>query len=426
MEHLSNLILIFLEFVFIYFIVRKQLHQGLKPSVEDVVSCLFILLITGSIPSDFQFLSWLLGQLIYLSYIWLVYKRRNPVSGVLLFAVAYILAAILQFVAAALMSILPFPLPEAFLPYVGNLLTLLLAVLLHRIPPVCKLYERISHAAKPYRFIMINTYIVLFLLMLVFKLNPTDLFSSSYLIIFTVLFLLAANACILYYDQKLYARNQELFSYQKNLPIYQSLIEDIRASQHEYSNRLQSLRFLSETCKTYEELKAALCKYTEDYSHPLHAYPLLLIDKPLLAASLYNLTLRAEDKPVTIQFDVVANRLESHAPESVLADLTCILLQNAIEACNPGDSIYVHLSSDDGRTRFEVRNPSTVFYSKSEMNSFFRKDYTSKKEQPKEDGLTHGLGLHHLLKQVQKYKGSIGADCILFHEVNWIVFCLTI
>ena len=60
------------------------------------------------------------------------------------------------------------------------------------------------------------------------------------------------------------------------------------------------------------------------------------------------------------------------------------------------------------------------------MNSFFRKDYTSKKEQPKEDGLTHGLGLHHLLKQVQKYKGSIGADCILFHEVNWIVFCLTI
>ena len=189
MEHLSNLILIFFEFVFIYFIVRKQLHQGLKPSVEDVVSCLFILLITGSIPSDFQFLSWLLGQLIYLSYIWLVYKRRNPVSGVLLFAVAYILAAILQFVAAALMSILPFPLPEAFLPYVGNLLTLLLAVLLHRIPPVCKLYERISHAAKPYRFIMINTYIVLFLLMLVFKLNPTDLFSSSYLIIFTVLFL---------------------------------------------------------------------------------------------------------------------------------------------------------------------------------------------------------------------------------------------
>jgi len=158
MEYVSSLILIFLEYVFIYFIVRKQLQLGVKPSIKDMISCLLILLITGSIPPNSQFLAWLLGQLIYLTYIWLVYKRKNPVSGVLLFSVTYILAAMLQFVAAALMSILPFTIPEAALPYVGNLLTLLLAVLLHLIPPVCNLYERISHAAKPYRFIMINTY----------------------------------------------------------------------------------------------------------------------------------------------------------------------------------------------------------------------------------------------------------------------------
>lgn len=426
MENLNTLLITFSEFLCIYFIVRKQIHQNLLPKAEDMFSFLCILLIIGEASADFPFLSWLLGQLIYLTYIWLVYKRKNPVSGALLFSVTYILAAMLQFVTAALMSILPFTIPEAALPYVGNLLTLLLAVLLHLIPPVCNLYERISHAAKPYRFIMINTYIVLFIIMLVLKLNPTDLFSNTSVILSAVLFLVAANACILYYDQKLNARNQELVSYQKNLPIYKSLIDDIRASQHEYSNRLQSLRFLTETCKTYEELREALNKYTEDYSHPLHAYPLLLIDKPLLAASLYNLALRAEEVPVTIQFDVVAHRLQSHASESVVADLTCILLQNAIEACKPGDSIYVHLSSDNGRTRFEVRNPSAVHYSVSEINSFFRKDYSTKKDRSKEDGLNHGLGLHHLLKEVQKYDGTIGADCILFHEVEWVVFCLTI
>lgn len=426
MENLNTLLITFSEFLCIYFIVRKQIHQNLLPKAEDMFSFLCILLIIGEASADFPFLSCLLGQLIYLTYIWLVYKRKNPVSGALLFSVTYILAAMLQFVAAALMSILPFTIPEAALPYAGNLLTLLLAVLLHLIPPVCNLYERISHAAKPYRFIMINTYIVLFIIMLVLKLNPTDLFSNTSVILSAVLFLVAANACILYYDQKLNARNQELVSYQKNLPIYKSLIDDIRASQHEYSNRLQSLRFLTETCKTYEELREALNKYTEDYSHPLHAYPLLLIDKPLLAASLYNLALRAEEVPVTIQFDVVAHRLQSQAPESVVADLTCILLQNAIEACKPGDSIYVHLSSDNGRTRFEVRNPSAVHYSAREINNFFRKDYSTKKDRSKEDGLTHGLGLHHLLKEVQKYDGTIGADCILFHEVEWVVFCLTI
>ena len=426
MENLNTLLITFSEFLCIYFIVRKQIHQNLLPKAEDMFSFLCILLIIGEASADFPFLSWLLGQLIYLTYIWLVYKRKNPVSGVLLFAVTYILVAMLQFVAAAIMSILPFSIPEAALPYVGNLLTLLLAVLLHLIPPVTNLYARISHAAKAYRFIMINTYIILFIIMLVLKLNPTDLFSNTSVILSAVLFLVAANACILFYDQKLSAQNQELVSYQKNLPIYKSLIDDIRASQHEYSNRLQSLRFLTETCKDYEELKGALCKYTEEAAHPLHAYPLLLIDKPLLAASLYNLALRAEEVPVTIQFDVVAHRLQSHASESVVADLTCILLQNAIEACKPGDSIYVHLSSNDGRTRFEVRNPSAVHYSANEINKFFRKDYSTKKDRSKEDGLTHGLGLHHLLKEVQKYDGTIGADCILFHEVEWVVFCLTI
>ena len=67
MEYVSNLILLFLEYVFIYFIILKKLQEGIKPYINDVFSCLLILLITGNNPSNSQFLAWLLGQLIYLT-----------------------------------------------------------------------------------------------------------------------------------------------------------------------------------------------------------------------------------------------------------------------------------------------------------------------------------------------------------------------
>ena len=238
--------------------------------------------------------------------------------------------------------------------------------------------------------------------------------------------MIAANSCILYYDQKLYAREQALIAYQKNLPIYEALIGEIRSSQHEYSNRLQSLQFLSESCNTYDELVAALHKYTEAYSKPLHSYPLLQIDMPLLSASLYNLSSRAEKKEIAVRYDVVSENIHSHAPEEELSDFCCILLQNAIEACSSGDSIYIHMSSTEEYFSFEIRNPTKEFYSQKQISQFFKKTYSTKQNLQKEDEIPHGLGLYHLLNQIIKYNGKISADCISFNGEYWMIFKLIV
>lgn len=125
-------------------------------------------------------------------------------------------------------------------------------------------------------------------------------------------------------------------------------------------------------------IKKCIQTYTYEYSKPLHAYPLLQIDKPLLAATLYNLSCQAEKKDIGIQFDVVSDKLESHASEVDLSDYLSILMQNAIEACSPGDKIYVHLSSADGQTQFEIRNPVPKFISSDEITNFFKNGYTTK------------------------------------------------
>ena len=143
---------------------------------------------------------------------------------------------------------------------------------------------------------------------------------------------------------------QNVHHIKKNLPIYESLINEIRNSQHEYSNRLQNLQTLSSTCTNYDELKKCIQTYTYEYSKPLHAYPLLQIDKPLLAATLYNLSCQAEKKDIGIQF--------------------------------------------------EIRNPVPKFISSDEITNFFKNGYTTKALIEKRDNVPHGAGLNNLLKSV--------------------------
>ena len=82
----------------------------------------------------------------------------------------------------------------------------------------------------------------------------------------------------------------------------------------------------------------------------MHAYPLLQIDKPLLAATLYNLSCQAEKKDIGIQF--------------------------------------------------EIRNPVPKFISSDEITNFFKNGYTTKALIEKRDNVPHGAGLNNLLKSV--------------------------
>ncbi len=147
---------------------------------------------------------------------------------------------------------------------------------------------------------------------------------------------------------------------------------------------------------------------------------------PLLAATLYNLACRAERNRITIQFDVISDKLISKASETELSDFTSTLVQNAIEACTAGDNIYIYLSCTNEQVTFEVRNPIDRFYAPEEISLFFKKDYTTKESIVKLDCVPHGIGLYNLIKHVTKINGTIGADCITYNEKHWIVFRLVV
>ena len=78
--------------------------------------------------------------------------------------------------------------------------------------------------------------------------------------------------------------------------------------------------------------------------------------------------------------------------------------QDAIEACKPGDIIYVFMELDDQHVHFTIRNPSRVSYSPSEMSNFFKKGYTTK--QDVDSNLKRGFGLYSLSHNIKKDMAS--------------------
>lgn len=412
----------FWEVLCLYLLGKRISMQSIRPTKIDIIFVLTYLLLVGTTLNNAPAYLLFTSQMILICYF--IYGFSGTIiNKLLLYTLSFTLLTGIQFFLIIVLGFLGISFPKSYNELFGNLCTFVFLLIVLYFPWY-KIYFRMCHSAIPFRIIMLNTYFIFFALLFIAKVDTRILYQTPLLLLCLLTLLLAANFCILFYEQRISQQEQILQSFEQNQQIYASLINDIRANQHEYSNRLQHLENLPVMCKDYDTLCKALSSYTQSYKKPIHAYPLLRINMPLLAASLYNLYCQSSSMQITIQFDVITEKLQSSIPEYELADYFCILTQNAIEACTAGDIIYIHISSVDGKTKFIIRNPTTYFYTTEEVNCFFEKSYSTKNV-GKHD-VQHGYGLYHLVTNIRKKNGTISADCIPYDNINWIIFELII
>lgn len=106
-----------------------------------------------------------------------------------------------------------------------------------------------------------------------------------------------------------------------------------------------------------------------------------------------------------------------------MSDFISILTNNAIEASETNDKIYVHISSEKGQLHFEIRNPVTQPLSTATLSQFFQKGFSTKHNKT---SFERGLGLYYLSNEIALYNGSIGVDCVKYQDCYWIIFELNI
>lgn len=406
-------IIALLDFVIIYLLSHFWVKKSLKPSLIDLASAILLIIIdyfTNESPIN----SLLFTQVFIIIYISL-FVASNHWDGIILSSITIMTAFAAQVAAALLLVVILKDsglLNSEYMGILGDSITILIILLLFRFTKIKGLFSHILASKSIYKLILIYTYSISLLVLFWAKTDIRIIYNSIYPLAIVFILLILSNIVVLFYDRKISQKESELDHYKKNLPIYESLIHEIRSNQHEYSNRLQSMESLTVTCSTYEELVSALKDYTREYDKPLFALPLLKINMPLLAASLYNQAARAQSRGIHVQFDVTSTELESTVTETNLTDYATIILQNAVEACKAEDSIYVLISSENGKTSVEVRNPSAKKYTIDEINQFFENGYTTKTSTEKNH--SRGKGLYMLRKELAQKGAYLSADCTEF------------
>lgn len=424
-----TLFCVFLEVIYMFALMKSFLGKSLKPEKVDII-LLIIEFIILPIPETYTVPALFLAQFMYAVYFWLQTGKRVLHTVFLLSTIMIFLHSI-----QAISSLLLFPVMHFmsidYLPVIGSIATLALVIVIIRFFRCFDLYQRIITGNFPLKFLVLNSYLVSLLITLFYKTHMKDVYEYIVLIFGTLLVMVFVNFSIFYYENQLKEKQKELLAYEKNKPIFETLIEDIRSNQHEYDNRIQSIAALPDVCRDYETLRNALRKYTASYNERQKYYPLLALNMPLIASTLYNLNSLAEKKHVDMYFQIPNPELNCRVSEHILVDFLHILTQNAIEATEQGKSIYLTLlnQDEDGAFLFEVQNPVSRFYSKEEISRFFQKGFSTKKNLAYDNPditMPRGYGLYELLTQANKLKGTVSADCILENDVYWMIFTLSL
>lgn len=417
-------LIFFLEFICFYIVFQSFLANSLVPQKEDMIAVLSILLILSFIPKEDTIFIWGVGQFLYLLYA--LYKSHFAMfHGILLFLLTEGLLIGSQIIIAMILSAAHICIYGNYSDIIGNILTFVFLCLLFRFSIIKTLYSRIITSALAYRLILVNSFFILTAILIVWKQTPSDLFTTITYSSLIILFLISMNIAVLYYDKLSMQQKKELQSYENSLLLYKDLITEIQANQHEYSHRLQTLQNLPLLYHDYVSLCNALATHAEEYSKPLHIYPLLQLDMPLPVAALYHQFCIAEKQNISIQFDVTALNLHTSVPQQDLTDYVCILMQNAIEACSNGDNIYVNITQSNKYISFEIRNPITHNYTPNELQQLFQKGYSTKSCGNSKSN-SRGLGLYYLLKKATKHDIRVQTNCIVNNSKNWIIFKLDV
>lgn len=196
--------------------------------------------------------------------------------------------------------------------------------------------------------------------------------------------------------------NMELDLNKKYSEKYSEVIHDIKARQHKFMNQLNSIYMLTELYGTYDELVYHQKKEIENLGRYMMPNKILILERPLLIAHIYNKLCEAEEKNIHMQIEISCSMCGINVPDIYLIEIMGNLLDNALDEVsnrNLDESIYFSI--------FPVKDAICISVSNEHAKipyhiykQFFVQGFSSK-------GDKRGLGLPYVKNIVDRYGGSI-------------------
>ena len=212
--------------------------------------------------------------------------------------------------------------------------------------------------------------------------------------------LLVLDGGLLLWEQRRIREQQRTRLLERYLPMVEELVGSVRARQHEFNNRMMAVSAAVSTADSLEDAQRAVAALTGGIALDRVDRELLKCDSKVISGMLFGKIKQAELRHIKVEIDLSGSFLHCSLPESDWVEIIGVLLDNALEAAAPDDTIYLRLEDQDGALRFTVSNPCPP-KSNTELAEMFRRGWSTKAEQGR------GYGLFNVRQMVERRGGRL-------------------
>lgn len=184
-------------------------------------------------------------------------------------------------------------------------------------------------------------------------------------------------------------------------PLIQDLIDEMKASEHEYKNHLNILYCMIQVCKE-DELRDRAKKYIGNvFENKNLLSNLSNIENTILKAVLLSKITQAEKNEIKCYYQINSELEGIPLDDSELTVVLSNLLNNAIEAASKSGRKNINIFTEfiDEKYIIKVSN-STINFTEEMMPNISKVRFSTK-------GKGRGYGLYNINNIINKYKGNL-------------------
>lgn len=363
--------------------IQHQLKKEFKTGAQPVFPLLLLSTASTLLPYHALFTVFIIFACSLFAFMYIF--QDCPLNKLFIYLIIYIMIVFIQLLSIPLIQLCRIPQDSILMPLFGNSFCLLISVIHYRLGRLELIYKFIVSAGVTAKIFLGNSFILIFCIVNYVKQSTADILHNFFFLFLISLLVVCINGVIIYGSLKIHKQKQQIEMYHSYLPIVEQLIDQVRETQHAHNNSIQAIRMLPATCHDYETLSRELTDYTDYLISQNAPVALLKINMKMIAGFLYHKILRGEILKKKFELEIRNYCLKTDTPEYDLITMFGVLIDNAIEASNEGDTVYAVLDSRDNRVLFQIKNIGPKLTPEF-SSKIFQKGYTTKKETKKSHG----------------------------------------
>lgn len=390
-ELFNTIILNFIDLLMLFYLCHKVLEKKISPNNRDICIGATYTIIVGVIAHFLDGYTYRFivtsGMLIIIKYI----SRRKLYDILLLYIIIFINISIVQIIVLSIVSFIPIN----DVSLIGQLLSLILAVIIYHYLPIHKLLQIIEKQLLLKLCLIIVIGIVMFIIFY-FENNYSDIrIYSLYFGIFVTLILLG------------------LFHTLKNIFFYTSTVP---MQLHDVKNVLMGLSISAQSTSSIDILRNDIKKALEIIGMDNN----ILVSPDNYTKNIISFITQKNTIKIPIIHDIQFYELNEHTPLSMVLFFLGLLLDNALES-GTNKALYIRVSIAEESILVSVSNEYKR-KSNDDFQNMFKKGHSTKSSNGR------GYGLYNLSRIVAKQKGEILVDYNFRerHKCNYLTITIKI